>query len=351
MQGTVEEVGPLGRRLRLPIDKDEVEREVAKRLHLLRRHVDVRGFRRGKAPMSIIEQRHGAAVRQEQWQRTAQKVVRRGLHDHGLWPARAPELEAAEGGAEVVASFEVFPDPPAIDLAALVVERPKVELTEADVDFMSDTVFSRHVHWVDYDPDEDPASRAERELDLMRELGDESGDLANFRMELRRAVTKELEEALDEEIVVNVERALVAAHGDLELPAHLLELQSERLRAAAERLDWRAGYNREAEARRLLAETFLFAAVARQEGIRLDPTETFAETERLAELARHPQEELDRYWSDGTMIQVVEDRLLRKKVAAVVMAKARVEDVEMSLEQLREIRVERPDLDEWGIPL
>jgi FKBP-type peptidyl-prolyl cis-trans isomerase (trigger factor) len=159
------------------------------------------------------------------------------------------------------------------------------------------------------------------------------------RAELRRAMEEEAPEAAFEEVALAVEAALLANHPDVDLPAGLLAAQVAELRRLEDPAPPPAVAER--RARRRLGAALLLAEAARQEGVRVEPAELWQETERVAAAAREPQEELDRLWSDGAAIQQIEERLLRKKAVAAVLAKARVEEVPTSFESLSRRRRER----------
>ncbi len=56
---------------------------------------------------------------------------------------------------------------------------------------------------------------------------------------------------------------------------------------------------------------------------------------------RTPRRKLDRIWADGEQIQEIEELLLRRKVVAAVLERAKVEDVPMSFSELALRRRER----------
>lgn len=310
---TLEQLGPLAWQLTLALDAEKIDAEVERRLGEMRPRAEVRGFRRGKAPLAVVRRAYGARLREQQWERTAHSEVRRELAERGVRPVAAPTLEPADEGARVSARFEVFPELPALDFAKLELRRPVVAIGESDVDYMLERL-------------------GEPKVDA---------DLANRSAELRQTMEAELPEAVEEELRIAVEEALVAAHPDLQLPAGLLEAQIERLHQAEGTR--KPAEEVEAEARRLLTAALLLAESARQLGLRPDSAELWQETERLAAEARHPQEELDRIWADGELIHEIEDLLLRRRVVAAVLERAKVEDEPMGFEELarrRRARVE-----------
>ena len=65
MQVSVEITSGLGRRLTIGVPAARIESEVAARLEKAARTVRLKGFRQGKVPLKVVQQRFGAGVRQE----------------------------------------------------------------------------------------------------------------------------------------------------------------------------------------------------------------------------------------------------------------------------------------------
>lgn len=305
---TLEQLSAHEWRLELELDGAALEAAVARRLAEMRPRAEAPGFRRGKAPLPVLQRTFGASVRRQQWQRLAQSEVRRELGGRGLRPAAPPRLEPAGSGLGAVATFELFPSLPPLDLAALVIERPVVEIGDAD-------------------------------LDYMRERLPEMAGGEESRAELRKAMEEEAPEAVFEEVALAVEAALLAAHPALDLPPGLVAAQVAEMRRLEDPAPPAAAA--EKRARRRLGGALLLAEAARQEGVRVEPAELWQETEKVAAESRDRQEELDRLWSDGAAIQEIEERLLRRKAVAAVLAKAQVMEVPTSFAALARRRRER----------
>ena len=60
MQVSVESTGNLERRMTLRLPADQVESQVGGRLREISRTVRIKGFRPGKVPAKVVEQRYGA---------------------------------------------------------------------------------------------------------------------------------------------------------------------------------------------------------------------------------------------------------------------------------------------------
>lgn len=65
MQVSVETTQGLGRRITITVAADSIETAVKKELIDVAKKVRIDGFRKGKVPANIIEQRYGASVRQD----------------------------------------------------------------------------------------------------------------------------------------------------------------------------------------------------------------------------------------------------------------------------------------------
>ena len=65
MQVSVETVGNLGRRMTINLPAERLQEQVGGRLREIARTARIKGFRPGKVPAKVIEQRFGQQVRGE----------------------------------------------------------------------------------------------------------------------------------------------------------------------------------------------------------------------------------------------------------------------------------------------
>lgn len=131
-------LGALERRIDMTIPQADIERGVEERLKRLARTVKMSGFRPGKVPMKIVEQTYGPQVRSEVLGDAVERSFGEKVREQNLRVAGYPRIEpkeaAAEGAFEFSAVFEVFPEVVIGDLSAATVERPVVEIGDAEVD-------------------------------------------------------------------------------------------------------------------------------------------------------------------------------------------------------------------------
>lgn len=151
MDFSVETAGPLGRKLRIRVAAEEVQGQVEKRLRQLCKRVRLDGFRPGKAPLHIVEQRFGGKVFSEVASDLMQSNTTEVLEKELLKPAGYPRFEEvrAEPGRdlEFTASIEVYPEFEAAAMDNAVIEKPLAEVTAADVDNMVERVRKNRADW------------------------------------------------------------------------------------------------------------------------------------------------------------------------------------------------------------
>ncbi|HEX5418830.1 MAG TPA: trigger factor, partial [Gammaproteobacteria bacterium] len=163
MDISVENPGGLERRLTIRVPSAEIEREVDARLSRVGRTARLKGFRPGKIPAKVVRQHYGGQVRQEVLSDIIRSSYSKAIEQEGLNPAGGAQIEplAAEVGEQFAfrATFDVFPE---IDLAPLEttsIERPAVEVAEADVDAMIEKLREQRAEWQSV---ERPAEEGER---------------------------------------------------------------------------------------------------------------------------------------------------------------------------------------------
>ncbi len=151
MQVSVEITSGLGRRLTIGVPAARVEAEVAARLEKAAKTVRLKGFRQGKVPMKVVQQRFGAGVRQEVLGEVMSQSFYEAVRQEDLKPAGQPTIEprtlASGRDLEFIATFEVYPEIELIDFGKLNVERPVAEVTEADIDRMIEVLRNQQASW------------------------------------------------------------------------------------------------------------------------------------------------------------------------------------------------------------
>ena len=202
MSANVETLDGLERRLTLNLNMSEIETEVGKRLARLAKKVRMDGFRPGKAPMRLIGQRYGDEVRGEVMGEALQKSFFQAIEEQKLtmagYPSFAQLPSGEEGQATFTATFEVYPQFVPGDVSQIKIERPVVEVTDADIDRTLEVLRKQRVQ---YHHVERTAQEGDRvHVDYVGRIGDEAfpgGEAKDFPVVLGEGRTlKDFEGAL-----------------------------------------------------------------------------------------------------------------------------------------------------------
>lgn len=151
MQVSVEITSGLGRRLTIGVPAARIEAEVTARLAKAARSVRLKGFRQGKVPLKVVQQRFGAGVRQEVLGEVMSETFYEAVRQEDLKPAGQPTIEprsiASGRDLEFTATFEVYPEIDLVDFAKLTIQRPVAEVGDADLDRMIEVLRNQQGMW------------------------------------------------------------------------------------------------------------------------------------------------------------------------------------------------------------
>ena len=156
MKSDVEHLSPTSVRLAVEVPFDELSGEMEGAFARIARQVSIPGFRKGKVPARVIEQRVGReAVLQEAVNDALPRVYQEALREHDLIPVGRPEVEITEvaDGERLAftAEVEIRPTFTLPELAGIRVEVPTAQPSESDVDGQLDGLRGRFATLTDVD--------------------------------------------------------------------------------------------------------------------------------------------------------------------------------------------------------
>ncbi|MEO5607042.1 MAG: trigger factor [Polaromonas sp.] len=138
MAVTVENLEKLERKMTLTLPLNTIQSEVDSRLKKLARTVKMDGFRPGKVPMSVVNQRYGYSVHYEVMNDKVGEAFAVAANEAKLRVAGQPRITEKEGAPEgemaFDAVFEVYPEVKIADLANAEVEKVSAEVSDAAID-------------------------------------------------------------------------------------------------------------------------------------------------------------------------------------------------------------------------
>ena len=153
MSISIETLEGLQRRVTITVAADKIEAAYKEQLKGYAKNARVDGFRKGKVPHSIIEQRFGVAARQDVLSDEMQRaffdaVIAEKINLAGR-PTFTPNNYQPGQEFSFSVTFEVFPEVELKGLENIEVEKPVVEISEADLDKMVDVLRKQQATWAE----------------------------------------------------------------------------------------------------------------------------------------------------------------------------------------------------------
>lgn len=163
MQVNIETIEGLKRRLEITVPSADINQKMHSRLHELGKTIRLKGFRPGKVPAQVVRQRYGKQVREEILQDVMRDGLNEAITDHELRVAALrrlqPETGVDDGDLKFIAELEIYPELAALDTGKLTLQKPEVDIIDADIDDMLATLQEQRKEWLHTD---EPAETGHR---------------------------------------------------------------------------------------------------------------------------------------------------------------------------------------------
>lgn len=429
-QVSLESTGNLERRLTFRLPAEQLETQVGGRLREIARTVRIKGFRPGKVPTRVVEQRYGQQVRAEVLDGLLREGFDEAIRDNALRLAGNPQIQPDTAGAgddelAYVATFEVVPDFGEIEVDQLAVVRHTAEVTDADIDRMIENLRLQRRSWtavtrgaqpgdaVDLETwsqagdERIPAEGAEKgvavigsgamfpaiesalvrmqagdektvdvafpadwrvpqlagrtvqvhlkteqvsepvlpEADgaFIRSFGVKSGDMEQFRKEIRANLERELKGALMNRLRREVGEQLIAAYAQIEMPPRLVEQEARQIAQQAAEQARRQGRQVELPAnahenfiqvaRKRVLVGLLVGEVARRHDLKLDSTRLNESLRLIASTYEEPQQVIEMYRNDPQLMAGLQSRVMEEQVIDWIAERARHTEQQLSFQE------------------
>jgi trigger factor len=151
MQVSVENTSNLERRMTVSIPADRLSSVIDGRLRDMASKANLKGFRKGKVPAKVIEQRFGQQVRSEAFGELVRASFDQAVRQENVRIAGQPNIQAepteAENEIRFTATFEIIPDFGPIDVTQLQINRVHAQVEDSDIDHMIDTLRQQRRTW------------------------------------------------------------------------------------------------------------------------------------------------------------------------------------------------------------
>jgi len=179
MQVTETKSDGLRREYEVVVSAEDLEAKTLKKLETVRADFQMKGFRKGKAPLPLLRKMFGKSVMGEVVQETVEETVQKHLTETGHKPAHEPEVKITnqkfdEGDDLTVAiGYDCLPEIPELDYSAIHLERRMVEVDDSAVE---DGLNRLAASATDYEPREEGAEAQSGDQVLLDFVGKVDGE-------------------------------------------------------------------------------------------------------------------------------------------------------------------------------
>lgn len=140
IQTSIDVTVGLERCLTVAVPAEQIDSKVDERIQEATKTINLKGFRKGKAPFKVVKKRFGASLRQEVLNEVINETFQQAITAEDVKPAGQPNIslkEFDEGkDLQYTATFEIYPKITLGDFAAIKITRASAEITDGDVDKM-----------------------------------------------------------------------------------------------------------------------------------------------------------------------------------------------------------------------
>ena len=153
MQVSIETLEGLERRMTVQVPSDTVNLAVEKKLNDLRKTVKIDGFRPGKVPLKVVQQKFGGHVRQEVIGDVIESSYHEAIVQENVRPAGMPSIESISSedkdDMSYTATFEIYPEIGEIKLETIKIEKPVVEIMDKDLEAVIEKLREQRKDWIE----------------------------------------------------------------------------------------------------------------------------------------------------------------------------------------------------------
>ena len=143
MEVTEKSAEGLDRHFQVKVPASELNDKLAAKLSEIKGQVHLKGFRKGKAPVSYLKKLYGKGVMSEIVQELVNETTEKAFSERDLKPASQPhphfhsdmdKVMAGEADLEYDVHAEILPDFEPADVAGMKLVRPVAEVPKKDID-------------------------------------------------------------------------------------------------------------------------------------------------------------------------------------------------------------------------
>lgn len=153
MQISIDQKEGLEKTISISLEAKEIQPKIDSKLNELGKEIRLKGFRKGRVPRNILDQRFGQHARQEVLGELMNNSLQEAIESNKLEIAAAPQViktdDLKDGGFEFEARVELMPQVPEIDFAKVSINKMMAEVEDKDIDKMVKNLQKQKQDWKD----------------------------------------------------------------------------------------------------------------------------------------------------------------------------------------------------------
>lgn len=137
MKTKIEKNGDLNRKIMVNLPIDDFNSRITQALNKVSKTIKIDGFRSGKVPMSVVEDKFGVSIRQEEANKIVNETLYKAFMQEKISPAATPVLKTIDyEGSELTYEihFDIFPEFKMKKINSLKLEKITVTIKDGDID-------------------------------------------------------------------------------------------------------------------------------------------------------------------------------------------------------------------------
>jgi trigger factor len=155
MNISIDKLDGLEKKMQVSIPAAEFDSAFNKKFKSVAKTITMPGFRKGKIPANVIQNRYGGAIFSEVAQDLISEALQKGMKEHECNPVAMPRVNVtkSERGQplEFEALFEEFPVIDTQDLSKTKIAIPEVSIADSDVEVAIEDIRRQQTQWEEAD--------------------------------------------------------------------------------------------------------------------------------------------------------------------------------------------------------
>ncbi len=133
------------------VPKEVVSQRVDNHIDGVKGKVNLKGFRKGNVPASVIKEKYGQSILSEESEKLVNEALQKIIKDNDIKPAMTPKVDVKslelDGELKFNAAIEIYPEVPVIDLKKIKISYRSPDIKESDIEESLVKLLKFHRKW------------------------------------------------------------------------------------------------------------------------------------------------------------------------------------------------------------